>query len=338
MKNYKHLIPVLLVLTLGLLTACGQAEPEPEPTAPPAELTESSGNSILSFNNDEGSAELIRCFEDGNIPEEANILYDQMGANPDITIRDPETIRDLYDLLRMVEVTGETNESITDCYHHIQFKLAEDHYVYYSFEGSDIWCYGTKHYAIRNSGKLFTFMRGLTEEYCESMAEEEEAPEMTMESETESGLQEEIFDTILLQYRADWTAADCDGIIVMSRDGTDNPPFFSVEELGYVNSPETFLNNQMDAFREKYGNRMAKPPEATSMEIAGMELTGFVAAYSIEDGSGTITRYEYVEVIDDSCYHFVCEYVSSASGDRHEDETTYFEFMQALENMKIKAE
>lgn len=338
MKNYKHLIPALLILTLGLLTACGQTEPEPEPTAAPAELTEISDNSILSFNNDEGSAELIRFFEDGNIPEEANILYDQMGANPDITIRDAETIRALYDLLRAVEVTGETNESITDCYHHIQFKLAEDHYVYYSFEGSEIWCYGTRHYSIRNSGKLFSLMRELTEEYCQSWEDEEESSETMVASADESILQEEIFDTILLEYPADWTAADCGDIIVMSKDGTDDPPFFSVEELGFVNSPETFVTNQMDTFMEKYGNRVAKPPEATNTEIAGMKLTGFVAAYSIEDGSGTITRYEYVEVIDDSCYHFVCEYVSSASGDRHEDETTYFEFMQALENMKIKAE
>ena len=45
-----------------------------------------------------------------------------------------------------------------------------------------------------------------------------------------------------------------------------------------------------------------------------------------------------MEVIDEETYHFVCEYVSGGYGDVHEDETTYFEFMHALESMKIKTE
>ena len=70
-----------------------------------------------------GSAELIQYFKNGNVPEEANALYDQMGSNPEITITDAETIKELYKYLGMVKVDGETNESITDCYHYVHGSL-----------------------------------------------------------------------------------------------------------------------------------------------------------------------------------------------------------------------
>lgn len=163
--KYKNLfILILLLFTTALLSACGQAEPEPTAVV----TTEKTGNSILKYNEDEGSATLLQFFKDGNVPEEATFLYDQMGSNPEITITDPEQIRELYELLSMVTVVGKTNESITDCYHYVQFKLAEDCYIHYSFEGSEIWCYGQQNYAIENSKKLFAFMNELTEEYWEN--------------------------------------------------------------------------------------------------------------------------------------------------------------------------
>ena len=169
MRFSKLFIPVLMVLTMGLFTACDntatEVETNPEPTA--QIISETQGKSLLYFNDDEGSAKLIQYFEDGNVPEEAIFLYDQMGSNPEITITDPEKIQELYQLLRMVTVIEETNESITDCYHYIQFKLADDCYIHYSFEGSEIWCYGEQNYSIDNSKKLFAFMSGLTDEYWE---------------------------------------------------------------------------------------------------------------------------------------------------------------------------
>ena len=121
-------------------------------------------NSILTYNSDEGSAGLIAFFESGNVPEEVSFLYDQMGANPEVTVRDAEVIKNLYELLKSVEVTGETQMSITDCYHHIQFKLAEDLYVSYRFEGSEIWCCGDKNYSLANSSGLFNAMQKLLNE------------------------------------------------------------------------------------------------------------------------------------------------------------------------------
>ena len=332
MKYCKHLILMLLVLMMGLLAACGQSEPKEETGSGSLGIP---ADSILFYNDDEGSAELIQYFAEGNVPEEANILYDQMGSNPDITITDADTIKELFDRLSKVEVVRETNESITDCYHHVQFKLADDHYIYYSFEGSEIWCCGTKRCSINDNANLFGYMEDLTYEYyAQSMG-------TTTETTGQSGdglYQEAIFDTILIEYPSGWKAEDHNGTIVMSKDGTENPPFFSVEEIGWVESPGTFLTNQMNAFQNKYGNQMAMPPESTTMEVAGMKLAGFTTQYSSYDGTATITRLEYVEVIDDITYHFVCEYVSSASGDQHEDETTYFEFMNAIESMKIKSE
>ncbi|MGN0963412.1 MAG: hypothetical protein ACI4PP_07515, partial [Clostridia bacterium] len=303
---------MLLVLMMGLLTACGQSEPKEETGSGSLGIP---ADSILLYNDDEGSAELIEFFAEGNVPEEANILYDQMGSNPDITITDADTIKELFDRLSKVEVVRETNESITDCYHHVQFKLGDDDYIYYSFEGSEIWCSGTKRCSINDNADLFGYMRDLTDEYL--------APGMGTMAETtgQSGdglYQEAVFDTILIEYPSGWKAEDHNGTIVMSKDGTENSPFFSVEEIGWVESPGTFLTNQMNVFKNKYGNQMAMPPESTTMEVAGMKLAGFTAQYSSYDGTATITRLEYVEVIDDITYHFVCEYVSSASGDQHE--------------------
>ena len=338
-KHCKYLFLVLFVMMVGSLSACGQkkteSEPEPEPESKTTNASEFPVNSILYFNDDEGSAELIQYFKDGNVPEEANALYDQMGSNPEITITDAETIKELYKYLGMVKVDGETNESITDCYHYVQFKLKDDHYIYYSFEGENIWSYGGKNYSISNSDKLFGLMEELTDEYVQSQEIEETTTE---QSDDGSLYQEVISGNILIEYPSGWTAQSSGEKIIMSKDGTENYPFFSVEEIGWVGSPGAFVTNQMEAFETKYQNRVAMPPEASGIEVAGMKLAGFTATYSSYDGSATITRQEYVEVIDDITYHFVCEYVSSAYGDQHEDETTYFEFMHAIESMKIKAE
>ncbi len=87
MKHCKYLVVLLLVLMVGLLTACGKPEPKVE--------TEVSAKSILLFHDDVGSAELTAYFKEGKVPEEANILYDQMGSNPNITITDADTIQKL---------------------------------------------------------------------------------------------------------------------------------------------------------------------------------------------------------------------------------------------------
>ncbi|MGN0702164.1 MAG: hypothetical protein ACI4KL_03185 [Lentihominibacter sp.] len=156
---------------------------------------------------------------------------------------------------------------------------------------------------------------------------------------TDDGLYKEIINgNVMIEYPASWNAEIRDDMIYMYGGTKDTVPFFSVECMGWVGSPETFIDNQMTSFEDKYGNQMAMPPEEETQTTAGTELKGFTARYSSDDGTATITRHEYVEVIDEDTYHFVCEYVSGGYGDVHEDETTYFEFMHALESMKIKTE
>lgn len=138
-----------------------------------------------------------------------------------------------------------------------------------------------------------------------------------------------------VQYAAGWCAEDRSGALLLSKDGTENPPFITAEELGWVAVPEKFVPARMDLFKETYQNRMAQPPVDSTLELAGRSYIGFTAKYSAVDGSATITRQEYVTVMDDIAYFLACEYVSGAYGDLHEDETTYFEFMNALETFTV---
>ena len=172
MRKIKIILSFMLILAALLLTACGNAQQSTSAasgaSSASAALTEPSGTSILTFNDDEDSAKLVQFFAEGNVPMEASFRYDQMGANPEITLTDPEQITELYQLLSKVEVTGESDMSATDCYHYVQFKLADDCYIHYSFEGSELYCLGNQNYSIENSKELFRFMSRLTEEYLEN--------------------------------------------------------------------------------------------------------------------------------------------------------------------------
>ena len=137
-----------------------------------------------------------------------------------------------------------------------------------------------------------------------------------------------------IEYPAGWIAVDSEDQIFVRKDG--DIPFMLVEEIGAVGSPGTFVTNEMNNFTDKYQERVAYQPEAQTKEIGERKLAGFVAKYSSEDGSSTITRYEYVEDIDGMLYLYTCEFVSQGYGDVKEDETTYFEFEHLMESMKVE--
>lgn len=132
-------------------------------TASPAapSLSQIETTSILHFQNDEGGAKLAADMEAGNIPTECNVLYDRMGALPDVTVTDPETITELYDLLSVVHVVGESNMSITDSYHHISFTLQDGTRVSYGFEGEGNLVLGKTAYFVAGDGPLWSFVRQL---------------------------------------------------------------------------------------------------------------------------------------------------------------------------------
>ena len=76
--------------------------------------------------------------EAGLIPQSANVLYDQSGSRPDVDVTDEETIRQIYAGLCRIEAVGETDMSVTDCYHHVIFTLQDGTQVQFAFESEEI--------------------------------------------------------------------------------------------------------------------------------------------------------------------------------------------------------
>ena len=113
-KNGKILITA--ALTVCMLTACGfggkGSSKEPASTQNQT-VTQQSGsqqggsqksepavseNSIVNFQNEKGFVKLREDMKNGDIPIECNVLYDEEGSRPDVTVTDQETIRNIYGL------------------------------------------------------------------------------------------------------------------------------------------------------------------------------------------------------------------------------------------------
>ena len=111
---------VAAVTVAATLVACGAPsvtnapapEPSPSPTATAA--TQLAKDSILTFENDAASAQLVSDMDSGKTPKSCSVLYDQMGARPSVTVTDARTMREVYKKLARMHVEGETNMSITD--------------------------------------------------------------------------------------------------------------------------------------------------------------------------------------------------------------------------------
>ena len=120
--------------------------------------------SILLFQNDEGAAKLNADMAEGRIPTECRAMYDEMGARPEVVITDPETIKEVYNRLGHMTIGGETNESITDCYHYVVFTLQDGTTVGWSFEGTGILCWGPANYEVTYSGSLWSMVKQMQDE------------------------------------------------------------------------------------------------------------------------------------------------------------------------------
>ena len=119
--------------------------------------------SILWFQNNEGAKKLMEDMNDGNIPQECNVLYDEMGSRPEVTVTDAKTITDLYNRLALMSVGEKSQMSITDNYHHIRFTLQDGTTVGWSFEGKDLLNIGTENYDVKDEGNLWSAVRQLQE-------------------------------------------------------------------------------------------------------------------------------------------------------------------------------
>ncbi len=65
--------------------------------------------SIFWFQDNEGAKKLMEDMNDGKIPSACNVLYDEMGSRPEVTVTDAETITDLYNRLTLMSV-GEKSD------------------------------------------------------------------------------------------------------------------------------------------------------------------------------------------------------------------------------------
>ncbi len=119
--------------------------------------------SILWFQDDEGARKLMEDMNDGKIPQECSVLYDEMGARPEVTVTDAETITDLYNRLALMSVGEKSEMSITDSYHHISFTLQDGTTVGWNFEGKDLLNMGTENYDVKDEGNLWFAVRQLQE-------------------------------------------------------------------------------------------------------------------------------------------------------------------------------
>lgn len=119
--------------------------------------------SILWFKDNEGAKKLMEDMNDGKIPSACNVLYDEMGSRPEVTVTDDETITDLYNRLSLMSVGEKSDMSITDSYHHIRFTLQDGTTVGWNFEGKDLLNMGTENYSVKDEGNLWFAVRQLQE-------------------------------------------------------------------------------------------------------------------------------------------------------------------------------
>ena len=167
---------LIIALTLTLtpfLTSCkGTADPAPEPEPVPGGGSDTGsdtesviGNipegSILLFMDDEGAAKLVKDMEEGRIPVACHAMYDEMGSRPEVEVTDPEMVTEMYNRLGHMIIGGESQESITDCYHYVYFTLQDGTNVGWHFEGTGLLCWGMQNYEVTQSGSLWSLVRSL---------------------------------------------------------------------------------------------------------------------------------------------------------------------------------
>ena len=165
---------VVLILFLavgmpkGFLSDGGQSGDLDDDDTPKIGEVVKGNTPLLIFDKSEPARVLMEAFDNGEIAS-VELLYDQGGANSPVESDDPTVIRQAYKALKNITVSGKTNESITDCYHHVYFTLNNGSEICYNFEGPDILVYhdGTSsgtNYSISGSEGLWKLYGKLAKE------------------------------------------------------------------------------------------------------------------------------------------------------------------------------
>lgn len=181
-----RLVVALFALALVVCLGCAKpteeqptAEPDPEPTAEPAPtdskepdeglVTIVEGTPLIWFVDTDEVAQLRSDMNDGKIPASCNVLYDQSGTLPDVTVTDPDTIKSIYELVQdMVVPESGHAMSVTDSYHHVIFTLQDGTRAAFNFEGVHNLYWNGKNYPVVNDDGLWVLVRQLQDEQMAS--------------------------------------------------------------------------------------------------------------------------------------------------------------------------
>lgn len=148
-----------------------------------------SSDSILMFDENPASAQLVKDMSEARPPTSCTVLYDQMGSQPSVTVTDPRTIREVYKKLARMHVVGETNLSMTDNYHMVSFVLQDGSTVSYYFEGEGILVRGSKNYEVLDQGALWSYVRHLQEQYLRDQSAGDDWVDIELEDDDELVIQ-----------------------------------------------------------------------------------------------------------------------------------------------------
>lgn len=160
------LIAIGMIAVLAL-ASCGNGTEKAteQTTTQPAQITVNCA--VTEFSLIENADKLAEDIKNGTIPSECNVLYDEMGARPEIILTNPEQIKEIYNLLSDITVTGKSDMSITDCYHHVVFKLQDGTFVRFNFEGTELLSLDRENYEVSGGQELWSLIRLMQEEIME---------------------------------------------------------------------------------------------------------------------------------------------------------------------------
>ena len=163
------------------------------------------------------------------------------------------------------------------------------------------------------------------------------------ESSGDDGLFTRVYqgDAFSLEIPSEWESREMEeqDMLLASPDGSDLPPLFFVQKVDGDVSALAYAAELEKEFLDTYGGGIVSEPEIITYEPADTDrkLAGFRGVYSAADDPAEYTVLEYLENIGDDLYQYYCCYVSGTEAEgEHEDETTYFEFLHAIDTMAIE--
>ena len=140
-----------------------------------------SSTSVLTFDNDPASAQLVADMENGRIPTSCTVRYDQMGALPTVTATDERSIREVYKRLARMHVGSEPGMGVTDSYHLVSFELQDGTVTSFNFEGVGTLVRGKTSYSVSDDGGLWEYVQFMQKRYLRDQSAGEDYLPITLE-------------------------------------------------------------------------------------------------------------------------------------------------------------